>query len=119
MLSPTYSRDGVFLLLRMGSCVVPLSREDRFLHPSPWQNEFAPTRRAPGPQSPAGPPSADAHRVLGHREKEVSLAVVLNLRNRSFMALQQDRLLWRQDSCVSAQDRPPPQSQTLTLTPQL
>lgn len=57
---------------------------------------------------PARPP-ADAHRVLGHREEKVSLAVVLNLRNGPLMALQQDRLLWGQDESVSAQKRPMPQ----------
>ena len=61
------------------------------VHPPPSESELAPSR--PLLQGPAGPPSADAHRVLGHREEEVSLAVVLNLRNGPLMALQQDRLL--------------------------
>lgn len=61
----------------------------------------------PSPNGPARPPFG-AHRVFGHSEQEVSLAVVLNLRNGPLMSLQQDRLLWGQDRSISARISPCP-----------
>lgn len=108
---------GRSVLVRTGFSLVPRSRQNRPAHPSPRRKDLAPRApRRPGPlrrAPPASPPDA-AHRVLGHGEEEVSLAVVLNLRDGPLMALQQDRLLWGQDGSVSAQDRPlpPPRAPT-------